>query len=379
MSSSQELYNRLSEKLSELVNVSNRKQLVNWIWIVVGLIQGKSPALSQIANYLPMETEAESRVTLIRRWLMNWHVDVWAFYEPILKHILQGWSAVEAFVILDGVMVFGDRWQIFRVSLQHGCRAIPLGWVVVSGKGLTKVKPLKKMLERVKKLLQTRVKRIIFLADRGFRDCDWAQLCLKLGWNYAIRVTCNTYITLSDGRTGRIDAFVPQNCYRYFQNVWLTQEKKLLTNLSATWTTDKNGNPELVAVISNQPACRARLREYGRRMSIEQSFRDDKSGGFDMEHIQLQHADRIERLLLAMAIATLWCHELGEHVLQQGESARRQIDPGPTRELSLFQLGLRWLKRTLAIAVHLLPAFKARLSNLKLKPVISPLAQIANM
>jgi hypothetical protein len=53
-------------------------------------------------------------------------------------------------------------------------------------------------------------------------------------------------------------------------------------------------------------------------MSIEQSFRDDKSGGFDLEHTRLQHAQRIDHLLLAMAIATLWCHELGEFVLKQG-------------------------------------------------------------
>ncbi len=58
------------------------------------------------------------------------------------------------------------------------------------------------------------------------------------------------------------------------------------------------------------------------RMSIEQGFRDDKSGGFNLAHIPLQHADRMERLLLAMAIAMLWCHELGEYVLQQGEASR---------------------------------------------------------
>ncbi|HLF26226.1 MAG TPA: transposase, partial [Anaerolineae bacterium] len=120
----------------------------------------------------------------------------------------------------------------------------------------------------------------------------------------------------------------------------------------------------------DQTAGRARLREYGRRMSIEQSFRDDKSGGFDLEHTRLQHADRLERLLLAMAVATLWCHELGELVLAHGETARRQIDPGPTRELSLFQLGLRWLKRCVSTAMHDLPIFRARLSNLKRAPVV---------
>jgi hypothetical protein len=374
MSSSQELYNRLDEKLRELVHVKNGKQVTNWIWIIVGVLQSQSSNLSQIANCLPMKTKAESRVTLIRRWLMNRHVKVWVFYKKILEHVLSGWSAVDAYIILDGVMVFGDRWQIFRVSLQHGCRAIPIAWTIVEGKGLVKVSRLKSMLEKVQKFLKKYVKRVTFLADAGFRDCDWAQLCLTLGWNYAIRVACNTYVTLPDGSSDRLDHLVPENCNRYFQNVLLTQQAKLQTNVSVTWTTDKNGELVMVAIVTDQIACRARLREYSCRMSIEQSFRDDKSGGFDMEHTRLQHAQRIDHLLLAIAIATLWCHELGEFVLNQGDSSRCQVDPAYKRTLSLFQLGLRWLKRVLATGLHFLPDFQASLSNLKLKPVTIPIS-----
>jgi hypothetical protein len=379
MSSSQELYNRLNEKLRELVPVKNGKQVTNWIWIIVGILQNQSCNLSQIANGLPMETKAESRVTKIRRWLMNPHVKVWMFYKQVLEHVLSNWSAVEATIILDGVMVFGDRYQIFRVSLQHGCRAIPIAWTIVEGKGLVKVTKLKRMLEKVQRFLKKYVKRVLFLADAGFRDCDWAQLCEKLGWNYAIRVACNTYVTMDDGSSDRLDHLVPKNCNRYFQNVLLTREAKLQTNVSVTWTTDKKGEPEMVPIITDQIACRARLREYSGRMSIEQSFRDDKSGGFDMEHTRLQHAERIDHLLLALAIATLWCHELGEFVLKQGEDSRRQIDPAYRRTLSLFQLGLRWLKRTLATGIHFLPNFQATLSNLRLKPVAIPVTQNSNV
>lgn len=282
MSSSQELYNRLNEKLSELVHVKNRKQVTNWIWIIVGVLQSQSSNLSQIANYLPMKTKAESRVTLVRRWLMNPHVKVWRFYKKVLEQVLSGWSAVEAYIILDGVMVFGDRWQIFRVSLQHGCRAIPLAWTIVEGKGLVKGTKLKSMLEKVQRFLKKYVKQVTFLADAGFRDCDWAQLCEEPGWNYAIRVACKTYVTMADSISDRLDNLVPENCNRYFQNVLLTREAKLQTHVSVTWTTNQKGEPEMVAIITNQTACRARLREYSRRMSIEQSFRDDKSGGFNM-------------------------------------------------------------------------------------------------
>jgi hypothetical protein len=286
---------------------------------------------------------------------------------------------VDAYLILDGVMVFGDRWQIFRVSLQHGGRAIPIAWTVVEGKGLVKVNRLKSMLEQVQKFLKKYVKRVMFLADAGFRDCDWAQLCLKLGWNYAIRVACNSYITLTDGTSDRLDHLVPENCNRYFQNVLLTREAKLQTNVSVTWTTNQKGELEMVAIITDQIACRARLREYSCRMSIEQSFRDDKSGGFDMEHTRLQHAERLDHLLLAIAIATLWCHELGEFVLKQGEVSRCQVDPAHKRTLSLFQLGLRWLKRTQATGFHFLPDFLAILSNLKLKPVAIPITLNSNV
>ena len=379
MSSSQELYNRLNEKLRELVDVKNRKQVSNWIWIIVGILQSQSANLSQIANYLPMATKAESRVTLIRRWLMNPQVKVWPFYKKVLEHVLSGWSEVEAYLILDGVMVFGDRWQIFRVSLRHGCRAIPIAWTIVEGNGLVKVSRLKRMLEKVQRFLKRHLKRMTLLADAGFRDCDWAQLCEELGWKYAIRIACNTYITLPDGTSDRLDNLVPVNRNRYFQNVWLTRETKLQTNVSVTWTTDPKGKPEMVAIITDQIACPARLREYSFRMSIEQSFRDDKSGGFDLEHTRLQHAQRIDHLLLAMAIATLWCHELGEFVLKQGEPARCLVDPAHERTLSLFQLGLRWLKRILATGLHFLPDFQALLSHLKLKPVVIPISPNSNV
>jgi hypothetical protein len=146
-----------------------------------------------------------------------------------------------------------------------------------------------------------------------------------------------------------------------------SQAATLQTNVSVTWTTDKQGQPEMVAIITNTIACRARPHEYGFRMSIEQSFRDDKSGGFDRQHTRLRHVERLDHLLLAMAIATLWCHELGEFVLKQGDDSRCQIDPANQRTLSLFQLGLRWLKRSLATGLYGLPDFQATLSNLKLQ------------
>jgi hypothetical protein len=370
MSSSQELYVRLITKVGPLVQVSHISHLDNWMWIVVGILQSNSLALSKITLHIPSPAYAESRVTTIRRWLQDYQVVVWDLYRPVLEAVLTGWQAVEADVILDGVEVYGGRLQIFRLSLRHGCRAIPVVWTVISGQGLTQVEKLERMLTHAAQFFQSRVKSIRFLADRGFRDCDWAQLCLKLGWNYDIRVANNTVVGFSDQSACSLDQLgVSPGQSRYFQGVCLTEKAKFITNLSITWTKgDDRHAPELLAVISNQTAELQRLQEYSQRTDIEQSFRDDQSGGFDMEHTRLQQPAQLERMLLALSIATLWCHELGEYVLAGSEDRRREVDPGFHRELSLFQLGQRWLQRCISTDLDRLPDFHARLSPINLTP-----------
>jgi len=368
MGSSQQIYNRIEGKLESIIEYEDARNLKNLLWIVVGIIQQETVNLSKIAQSIPGETKAQSRVTKIRRWLMNEKIDTWQYYQKVLAQVLKNWRDKDINVIVDGVAVFGDRFQIFRLSIAHGCRAFPLIWRVIPGKGLTTAQALQPIFEQAAQFLKGRVRRVTLIADRGFRDYDWAELCLSIGWHYNIRIADNTTVWLENGTICRIDELgVKPGQPQFYQNVALTLEGEFETNLSVTWTND---GKELLAVISDKPANRARLSEYGIRMQIEESFRDDKSGGFDLDHSRLHHCDRLSRLLLAEAIATLWCHELGERCLQGGDDCRRIVDPAWQRELSIFQLGLRWLHRCIATALNLLPKFFACLNPIKLKPVV---------
>ncbi|HEU5016129.1 MAG TPA: hypothetical protein VFT66_26655 [Roseiflexaceae bacterium] len=100
------------------------------------------------------------------------------------------------------------------------------------------------------------------------------------------------------------------------------------------------------------------LRHYLKRMHIEESFRDDKSGGFNLDKSHLTDPKRLDALLLALAIAVLWVYELGEKVLLNEQ--RQTIDPGYHRQLSVFQLGWRYLQRALSCALPLTCTLKLR-------------------
>ena len=62
----------------------------------------------------------------------------------------------------------------------------------------------------------------------------------------------------------------------------------------------------------NDPPNRATVRDYACRWGIEPLFSDLKSRGFQIQDTQLQAADRLDRLLLIMALALHWCVQAGQ-------------------------------------------------------------------
>jgi hypothetical protein len=100
-------------------------------------------------------------------------------------------------------------------------------------------------------------------------------------------------------------------------------------------------------------------------MHIEESFRDDKSGGFDLHASHLSDPKRLDTLLLALAVAVVWVYELGEQVLR--DDRRSEVDPAYKRQLSVFQLGWRLLRRLISCVAP--PPCTLRLTPFKPEPV----------
>ena len=366
MSSSMQLYTEVSKQLEAFHGHIDRRRLANWVWIVVGMILAKSVQLSAIANHIPDTTDAVARIAPVRRWLKNPRINTQTLYEPIITHVLEQWANREVKIILDGCFVYGDRLQMQRLSLSHCFRALPLAWEVVTSKGLVSLEVCEQMLDRVAKLL-SHTRRVAFLADRGYRNRDWARKCRSLNWDYIIRIANNTTITFADGHTTTAqDLGIKPGQRRYLPGVRLTLEADWECNLAITWTRATTKCPsELCVVMTNLHADGWVLRHYLKRMHIEESFRDDKSGGFNLDGSRLTDPKRLDALLLARAIAVLWVYELGEKVLTDKQC--RTIDPGYKRQLSVFQLGWRSLHRALSCELPL--AFALALHPFKPEPV----------
>ncbi len=70
-------------------------------------------------------------------------------------------------------------------------------------------------------------------------------------------------------------------------------------------------NPEPWIIAMDCTPTRAAVLDYGVPWVIESMFSDFKSRGFDLQDSQLDHADRLQRLMLIMALAMHWCVRIG--------------------------------------------------------------------
>ena len=164
-------------------------------------------------------------------------------------------------------------------------------------------------------------KRIMFYGDTEFRAVGVQRYCRQQQWGWQLGVKSDTLFHTGDGNWQSLRAFtVERGQRRYLQNITLTQSEAWANvYLMADWTHDWE-SPRYV--ICNRRATRHSWRLGRKRFWIEPTFRDWKSYGFDLESSHIDDDQRLDRLLLAMSVATLWMLCLGDWVRATGRETR---------------------------------------------------------
>ena len=183
---------------------------------------------------------------------------------------------------------------------------------------------------------------VTLLADRGLSWPSVLDCCVALGWHYVLRLQGCTRIRVAGGRVVKaaweLATWRGANGFRTGVEVFKDAGWRR-ANVVATWEV---GCKEPWLLVSDLPATFMRCRNYCKRVWCEQTHRDEKSHGFNWQLSRVRDAAHAGRLVLVMALATLLCLSLGTYVVKRG--LRKLLEPARRRLLSVFQLGLRWLK-----------------------------------
>jgi len=339
------LYDTWFRRIQELRPTQRITQLRNFVWLLVGIHQSRSVCLSRIASKIPGAAKLTSLTRRLSRFLDNTALNVRDWYAPTARQWIeaQASSGYQIRLIVDGTKV-GFTYQLLMVSLAYRHRAIPLAWTWVRHvKGHSTPHVQLSLLGYVHSLLPKGVA-VLLVGDSEFGAVEVLKQLDKWHWDYVLRQKTSTHTCLAH-ETAWQD--FGKRVEKPGQSLWLgkgylTESGIYPVNLLIHW---QIGEPEPWCLATNLPDRRMALQAYGRRMWTEEMFGDMKRHGFDLENTMLRHARRLSRLTLAVVFLYVWCMAVGSRIIRAG--LRHLVDRKDRRDLSVFQIGLRYVERQL--------------------------------
>ena len=340
-----ETYRTWIRRICELRPKQRITQVQNFVWLVVGIFHSHSVHLSKIAGKVMGDAKNESTIRRLSRFLANPAVDVRSWYRPIAKEWLQSqWERVgEIRLIMDGTKV-GFGHQLLMVSLAYRHRAVPIAWAWVKYvRGHSSAKQQVSLLRYVGTLLPPKTP-VFLVGDSEFGSMAVLRQLDQWHWFYVLRQKGNTGLWLNEQTDWQtLDSFVQKaGQSAWFQKAYLTQLEIYPTSVLVYW---QMAEKEPWCLATNLPDLTLTVRYYRRRMWTEEMFGDFKKHGFDLESTMLHHVPRLSRLTLAVAFLYVWLLSVGSHTIRAG--LRHVVDRKDRRDLSLFQIGYRFIDRKL--------------------------------
>ena len=354
-----QLRTRLADQIAQFHPGLRKTLLNNLSELVAALTLARNVQLAAIGAKLPVESAAESREQWVRRQLSNATTGTLELFRPLAQSLLAGLAGRSLRLILD-LTDLADDLTIVQLALAYGGRALPLAWMTVYIKPGTVQEAIRLLFAEVKTWLPAEAQ-VYLIADREFHGTDMLTLIQAQTWIPVVRTKGNLALEQADGTQGHVADLAPQPGARaFYQRVFLTGWGRGPYSLSVATAGQlphgaKSADPWFI--VSTEPAGPPILNLYRVRMWVDEMFRDLKSQGFHLDQTRLDRTDRIDRLMLALALAYWWVIGRGIWVdrMQLRDRVDRQDDPA----CSLFTLGLRWICRLLDLDklpdVELLP------------------------
>lgn len=332
----------LNEALPKLRKTISRKLAL----AVAAMIEARTAHTAVISNILPLGTEEpDNRQQWMRRLLKNELLDGALILEPFARALLRDVCAQgeTALLSMDQTEI-GSRFAILTVSVRVGDRSLPLAWYAEAGEANIGWAGQQMLLDRVRGWLPP---------DRFYPSARLILWLQQHRWQYRLRLKSNLGVDIGRAEittTGQLAHGVRE---RYCPKARLF-DSGVETNIGVLhepnhpepWIIAMDGRPNKAAVL-----------DYGACWCIEPMFSDFKTRGFGLEDTKLADPERLERLILIMALAMYWCvrtgrKDAGQNPTTAEQKAARQCDPNHWSCKQLYRSLLSWFTRGLRLLLR---------------------------
>ena len=311
--------------------------------LITGILRGKSGQLRKIANAVQYDHQKESLIDRFRRFVRNKNIEVDVAYAPfnaiILKAIAQGTIKL----MIDSTKM-GGHCICLMLSVHYKSRAIPFAWVTFKGrKGHSSQQVQLELFKRVKALLPTDAP-VVILGDGEFDGSEVVQWFIAAtDWHFVCRTDKSNKVFYQNEWIALQEIPFKEGEEGFLSDVRFTEKNNIgPVNILVVWHAAKQEHWFFVTNFKTAAEAKA---NYTFRFTIETLFSDLKGRGFNLDDTRLWNPERLNRLILAGAIAYFLTVTLGVVAIMSG--AIRQLVRTDAFYHSLFQLGLIYLDHLL--------------------------------
>jgi hypothetical protein len=289
-----------------------------------------------------MTGTAKHQIKRCWRFISNPRVETADAMRGIVQQLLK--QPGKALVVaIDWVDIRGFQTLVAAAVLKG--RAVPICWASTTNHEYQGHRSRNAFEESLLLVLRTMIPesvKVILLGDRGFGRCSLAAFCRQHHFDYLIRIGPKVHVKLKGFAGKLLDYPVKKGIARALKDVAYRSDGAVTQNIVVLW---KRRLPphrdECWFLMTSLKGSATKLCGlYGRRMTIEQLFRDLKSkrNGWSLRDTQLSTPERLDRLLLILAIAYILLCGLG--LLAQATERPSAWSSASKTTISCFQIGL---------------------------------------
>jgi hypothetical protein len=348
VSHQEQLYQWTETSLEHLPHLSKTQARVLMLWSF-GMVLARSCATSQIAALWSEVLDQPYNTTRQRlrefyldapqkRGEKRKELDVTLCFAGLLRWVLSLWHGNDLALALDATTL-EDRFAVLVVSVLFGKCAIPVAWRVLPAqeKGEWKSQWLA-LLAHLAPAVPAKM-RVLVLADRGLYARWLFEKIVSLGWHPFLRVNGGgTFAPCGETTHRKMASLCPLGGQWAGRGTAFQQSRALPCTLFACW---KAGCADPWLIVTDLEPAQADPAWYRFRAWIEQGFKCLKSGGWQWQNTQMKSGARVERVWLALAIATLLTLSVGEEEEKADACPVRAFRRGHFRILARLLNGLR--------------------------------------
>ena len=321
------------------------KRVLSLSHVTLGAIHAVSLAVHAIGQGLALARRLEKKhaVKQVDRFLSNKGINVWELFPGWVGFVVA--ARPELVVAMDWTEFDEDGHSTIALNLltEHG-RATPLVWKTVKKTELKKRRNEyeDEVLQRLKESLPSTVTKVTVLADRGFGDSKlYEAMKEEWGFHFNIRFRGVVLVTSEEGVTRPASEWVPDNGRpRILRNARVTAEQ---VPVPAVVLVHAKGmkEPWILAVSDLELSAAEAVKQYGRRFTIEETFRDikDLRFGMGLSSTRASTPERRDRLFLVSALAISLLTLLGAAGEAVDLERHFKANTSKKRSYSLFRQG----------------------------------------